>query len=206
LGRNLSNTNDYYSKKNIALSSEKKSLSTEKKDFSDSEIYKSFPYIGKFFSSREETRASVYKFIYDKDKTLLPYIQVFFDHDNGNAVLLSLKELKYLDTWLMQIYAILGVEFNMIAYNDKLTIVTNKNELLVDRYSIGKVLLSTDEFPDISYLPTQDDMMQFYDKLKTKYSNPWQRLIEIIIKTSDTILADPKNVFDLRKIYVPCRD
>ncbi|MEI8253182.1 MAG: hypothetical protein WCG25_05570 [bacterium] len=207
MGENLNNHDDYYSKKNTSLPPKKKLLLTGRR--MDDGRYpplahaKPFPYIFQHFL---ENNVAVNEISSDKNQTFIPYIQFSRSSARNNTAIISIKELKYLDTRLMQIYAILGVELDMRDYDTEFTIVTNQNELLVDRYSVGKVLLPTDTLPDISYLPTQDDMIQFYDKIITKHSNPWQILIEIIITISDTILADPKNVFDLSKIYVPCRD
>jgi len=105
---------------------------------------------------------------------------------------------------LMQIYALMVPKH--VDAPENFIIVSNENEVLMDKYSIGKLLLPTDTLPETAYLPSQDDIIQFYATLKKENIDPWEFLINTLSVLSYSILADPKNVFSLNEIYVPCED
>ena len=119
--------------------------------------------------------------------------------DNFNDIIISFKELKLLNTRMMQIDAMANTS------NPKVPIMTNENEFLMNKYSFGKTANIGYEFPDESYLPSQDEMIQLYDTLKSKRKhNPWKTIVEILLRINDDKFADEKHVIALKEIYVPC--
>lgn len=207
--KNISDGGDYYDKKNKSLWDKKKLLPREPYAMNHRSQYswrygRTFPYIYDHILSASNPRY-IYEFIDTEGKSIMPYLKIVFDN-NKNTAVISRQELKCLDMRCLQIYASMSAMWNRdIDPYATFDLVTNDNELLIDKYSIGKILLPTDELPDIAYLPSQDDMLGFYDKLKTISTSPWKMLIEIIMKTADTLLAEPKNIFDLGEIYIPCK-
>lgn len=196
-GNNLNNHDDFYSKKNVALSSTTKPLSLKKESVSSSELSETLPYIWRQLLDTDDVE--LYKFVDVNNKTLFPYLQICFA--DGDKVLISRKELKYLDKRWTQIDA-----FTHLDSNPAIPIVTNEKEFLMDRYSLGKILTSKDTLPSKEYLPRQDDIVAFCERLSTEGQNPWETIIEIVLRLSDDVLANPENVFSLRKIYIPCQD